>query len=115
MNALHSTYHSQGFEILAFPCNQFLFQMGDMDACALKYNTSYPHFAQINVNGSETLPLYRFIKSKLGVSKIGWNFDKFLCDRDGVPFKYYQSKVAPEDLEDDIKALLAKPATESKA
>jgi len=107
---LFAKYKDQGLEILGFPCNQFLYQMGDIETCALKFNADFPHFAQINVNGGEAFPLFKFLKAKLGIESISWNFEKFLCDRDGVPFKHYGMRVTPDKLEDDIKTLLTRPA-----
>ncbi len=48
-NQLYAKYKDQGFEILAFPCNQFMYEMGDSEACALKYDADFPHFGQLDV------------------------------------------------------------------
>jgi len=48
-NALYDVYHTQGLEILAFPCNQFLNQMGDMDMCTADFHATFPHFAEVKV------------------------------------------------------------------
>jgi len=90
--------------------------MGDIGACALKFHADFPHFAQINVNGDETLPLFKFLKAKMKVEKLSWNFDMFLCDREGVPVAYRPYKDGgPESFEEEIKTLLAKqPASAEK-
>jgi glutathione peroxidase len=54
---LYKEYHNQGFEILAFPCNQFNAQEpGDekeiKEFCSLTYDVTFPMFSKINVNGT---------------------------------------------------------------
>jgi len=107
-NELHSKYKDQGFAVLAFPSNEFGKQMGDTAACAVKFKAEFPHFGEVKVNGPESSDLFRFLKSKLGVRAVKWNFEKFLCDRDGVPVKHYLSGASKDEIESDIKRLLEK-------
>lgn len=86
---LYTKYHSQGFEILAFPCNQFLYQ--ESGTCLAikqfikKYNVEFPMFDKINVNGDDTHPVYKFLKSAFP-GRITWNFSgKFFVDANGIP------------------------------
>ena len=71
----------------------------------------FPLFSKIDVNGDNTHPLYGYLKKELpgvlGTEGIKWNFTKFLVDRQGKPVKRYASNEKPEDLEKDIKSLLA--------
>ena len=39
---------------------------------------------------------------------ISWNFEKFLIDATGQPFKRYSSHFHTKNIADDIEALLAK-------
>lgn len=69
LQKLYDTYHDKGFEILDFPCNQFLNQApGNTDEintfCTLNYQTTFPRFAKIKVNGKEAAPLYDWLKSE---------------------------------------------------
>lgn len=64
LQKLYDKYKDQGFEILDFPCNQFLNQAPENDAeissfCTLNYGTTFPRFAKIDVNG-ENAPLYMY-------------------------------------------------------
>ncbi len=67
-------------------------------------------FAKIDVNGSNAHPLYRFLVSQaagwLGVRRIGWNFSKFLIDRQGQVVKRYSSFAKPEQIAQDIETAL---------
>jgi glutathione peroxidase len=73
---------------------------------------TFPLFAKIEVNGDHTHPLYKYLKSAEpdpdGKTDIGWNFTKFLIDRQGHPLKRFVSKVKPEEIENQIQAELAK-------
>lgn len=69
LEALYRKYKDQGFEILAFPCNQFLGQEpGDNETiekfCTLKYDVTFTLFDKIDVNGEKESPLYTFLKAK---------------------------------------------------
>ena len=111
---LYLKHHEEGFEVLDFPCNQFAGQAPGSDEaihefCTLKYNTTFPRFKKINVNGKEEAPLYTYLKSQkkgaLG-SRIKWNFTKFLVDKEGNVVERYAPTTKPEDIEKDIEKLL---------
>ena len=117
LQAIYQKYQSKGFEVLAFPCNQFAFQEPGSNAeiqqfCQLNYNVSFPVFAKINVNGRNTHPLYKFLRSQtkgpVG-NPIKWNFTKFLVDRQGQVVERFEPVVKPEELSSQIESLLAKP------
>ena len=61
LQKLYDTYKDQGFVILDFPCNQFAGQApGSAEEintfCSLNYQTTFPRFAKIKVNGKEADP-----------------------------------------------------------
>jgi glutathione peroxidase len=113
---IYETYQAQGFEILDFPCNQFAGQAPGTaeeihEFCTLHYNTTFPQFAKIKVNGEETEPLYKFLKAeKKGLvgSRIKWNFTKFLVDQEGNVLERFGSATKPEEIAPKIEALLKK-------
>ena len=114
LEALYKKYQQQGFEILDFPCNQFAGQAPGSDEeihqfCTLRYNTSFPRFKKIDVNGKEESPLYTYLKSQqkgaLG-SRIKWNFTKFLVDREGNVVARFAPTVKPEAIDEKIAELL---------
>lgn len=111
LEALYKKYHDKGFEILDFPCNQFAFQAREDDEginkiCSLKFGTTFPRFKKIKVNGKDADPLYKYLVAETGGAKIGWNFTKFLIDRDGNIIERFGSKVTPEEIENKIEAAL---------
>ena len=115
LEALHRRFADRGFEVLAFPCNQFGAQEpGDAaeiaNFCSLTYDVTFPVFAKIDVNGAAADPLFERLKTAapgvLGSKAIKWNFTKFLVDRSGQVVRRYAPTTKPEDLAADIEALL---------
>ena len=105
---LYEKYHYQGFEILDFPCNQFAFQApGSAEKidsfCTLRYNTKFPRFEKIKVNGKDTAPLYKYLKDQKP-GRIQWNFAKFLIDKDGNVVERFAPSEKPDSLESSIQA-----------
>lgn len=134
---LYRTYKDKGFEILDFPCNQFKEQAKGSDEdiqkfCTLTYDTTFPRFSKIDVNGPAASPLFDYLKSvkRGGVSKgnilmralisltsklngkssdsgdIKWNFTKFLIDKDGNVVERFEPTVTANYIEPQIKKLL---------
>ncbi len=69
LEKLYEKYHSQGFEVLDFPCNQFGQQAPGTDEsihefCKLNYGTEFPRFKKLKVNGDDADPLYKFLKEQ---------------------------------------------------
>lgn len=114
LQELYDKYKDQGFEILDFPCNQFMGQApGSAEEinsfCTLNYQTTFPRFAKIKVNGKEAEPLFEWLKKEksgpLG-ARIEWNFAKFLINREGQVVERFSSKTDPLKLEEAINTLL---------
>lgn len=115
LEALYRRYSDRGFAILGFPCDQFSHQEPGDEAeiktfCTLTYDITFPLFAKIEVNGSNTHPLYAHLKKAqpglLGSESIKWNFTKFLVARDGTVLKRYAPTDTPEKIEADLLPLL---------
>lgn len=115
LEELYKKYKDQGFVILGFPCNQFGAQEPGNDNeiqqfCSLTYNVSFPIMSKIEVNGTNTAPVYNFLKSSapgiFGTESIKWNFTKFLVGKDGKVVNRYAPNTDPADIEADIKKAL---------
>ena len=101
--------------VLGFPCNQFGKQEPDDEGTIKafvksKYGVTFPMFSKVEVNGPGAHPVWKFLKSsqEVGTEEIGWNFFKFLVDREGHVVKRYSQRVKPFDMEQDIVDLLKK-------
>ncbi len=111
---LHEKYRAEGFEILDFPCNQFLKQAPGTEAeivdfCVSRYGVTFKQFSKVKVNGKEAAPLYAYLKKEKGGllgGRIKWNFTKFLIDREGNVVARFAPAVTPAELDAHVKELL---------
>ena len=117
LEQIYKQYKDKGFEILAFPCNQFGEQEPGTNEeiknfCSSKFDVSFKLFDKIDVNGSNKSPLYSILTDNeiTGKSDIKWNFEKFLIDKNGNIVARYASKVEPtgKELISAIEKELAK-------
>ena len=116
LQELYAKYHDRGLEVLGFPCDQFGHQEPGSDAeiqsfCELNYGVTFPIFSKIEVNGTGTHPLYKFLKNEKGGllgDAIKWNFTKFLVDKQGTVVERFAPQTAPERISADIERELAK-------
>ena len=116
LQKMYESYHKQGLEVLGFPCDQFLHQEPGSESeisqfCQTNYGVTFPMFSKIDVNGSDTHPLYSYLKEQapglFNSKAIKWNFTKFLVDKDGRVVKRYATRTKPEAIATDISKLLA--------
>ena len=116
LEAVYQQFKDKGAVVLGFPCNQFGSQEpGTADEigsfCEKNFGVTFPLFAKIDVNGSDTHPLFAQLKKQapglLGTEAIKWNFTKFLVRKDGTVFQRYAPTTKPEELVSDIEKLLA--------
>jgi glutathione peroxidase len=114
LEELYAQYKDKGFEVLAFPCDQFGNQEPGSDQdiksfCELNYGVDFPLFSKIEVNGDDAHPLYKFLKSEKGGllgDSIKWNFTKFLVDKQGNVIERYAPTTPPEKIAPDIEKQL---------
>ncbi|KNZ41777.1 glutathione peroxidase [Acetobacterium bakii] len=134
LEMLYEKHKDRGFEILDFPCNQFLGQAPGTDEeivsfCQLNYGVAFKTFSKIEVNGKNADPLYVYLKDQIsddiqdpqanaikkafrdlthniGGNSIKWNFTKFLVDQEGKVVARFAPAFKPEDIEPYIEKLL---------
>ena len=138
LEKLYEDYQAKGLEILDFPCNQFGQQAPGTEEeilsfCQLNYDTKFPMFKKVEVNGENASPLFTYLKGEKGfegfnlehpigkllddmLSKadpdykksadIKWNFTKFLVDQNGRVIRRYEPTTDIKEVEEDIKSLL---------
>ena len=104
MEKLYEEFKEDGFEILAFPSNDFAGQEPlDGEAiqqfCVTNYSASYSIFDKIHVKGKDADPLFQFFSNKKlngkFSSKPKWNFHKYLIDKDGKVVDYFYTITKP--------------------
>ena len=115
LEELFQQYREQGFEVLAFPCNQFGGQEPGnaseiAEFCKVNFGLTFPLMEKVDVNGDDASPLFDWMKAEkpglMGSKAIKWNFTKFLIDREGNVVKRYAPTDAPKSISKDIEKLL---------
>lgn len=102
LEAVYKKYHDKGFEVLAFPANEFGKQEpgsnGEIkEFCKSNYSVSFPLFSKIVVKGDGIHPLYKQLTSAEGFSgDIGWNFAKFLVGKNGEIIARFEPREKPD-------------------
>jgi glutathione peroxidase len=101
---LYRELKSKNFVVIGFPCNQFGAQEPGTPSeiqsfCSVNFGVSFPLSAKIEVNGPHRHPLYAWLTAPENgfPGDIGWNFEKFLIDRDGRVNCRYPSGTKPTD------------------
>ncbi|NUN10704.1 MAG: glutathione peroxidase [Ignavibacteriaceae bacterium] len=114
LEAIYRKYKDQGFEILAFPCNDFGGQEPGtneeiVEFCSSKFDVTFKLFDKIEVLKNKA-PLYAVLTDNplTGTEDIKWNFEKFLINREGNIVSRFKSKVTPEseEIAEQIEKLL---------
>ncbi|WJS97493.1 glutathione peroxidase [Novosphingobium humi] len=115
LEKLWRDYGARGFEVIAFPCNQFGGQepgsaeeIGEF--CRVNFGLSFPLMGKVEVNGPDADPLWNWLKESapgiLGTKKIKWNFTKFLIGCDGHVVRRFAPNVKPEAIAGAIENIL---------
>lgn len=116
LSELHEKYCLKGLTILGFPCDQFGQESRsepEIKEFLADNNIEWDVFGKINVNGDNSIPLYKWLKHKtestLFLPKIlKWNFTKFLVDKNGQPVARYAPNTSPLSFVEDIERELEK-------
>ncbi|UCH66923.1 MAG: glutathione peroxidase [Ignavibacterium sp.] len=117
LEEIYKTYNPEGFEILAFPCNDFGGQEPGtneeiMAFCSTNYSVTFKLFDKVKIFGEDKSELYERLtnNSVTEMSDIKWNFEKFIISRDGSIVARFSPKTQPSDeqITSLIEAELAK-------
>jgi len=126
LEAVYKKYADKGFVILGFPANNFMRQEPGSNEeiqafCKSKFGVTFPMMSKISVLGDDKAPLYKFLTEQPTAGdfagEIGWNFNKYIVDRNGNLIARYNSLAKPDDkkVTDEIEAALsAKAAVASR-
>jgi len=106
LETVYQTHREAGFVVLGFPCNQFAGQEPGTNAeikefCSSKYSVTFPLFDKLDVNGEHRHPLYVALAGPGSPfpGDIGWNFGKFLVNREGKVIARFSPKTHVESPE----------------
>ena len=105
---LYSQYKDFNFMIVGFPSNDFLWQEPGknediIEFCEENYGVTFPMMSKITVKGSKKHPIYQFLtqksKNKFKDSRVTWNFQKYLINKDGKIEKIISPRTRPDSQE----------------
>ena len=105
LEKLHETYAARGFEVLGFPCNQFMGQEPGTaeeirEFCSTTYGVQFPIFEKIDVNGAQQHPIFAELEQQADADgeagDVKWNFEKFLVSPEGEVVARYRPRIDPE-------------------
>lgn len=114
LEQLYQEYKERGLVVIGFPCDQFAGQEPETDedmvgVCRRDFGVTFQLSKKIDVNGSNTHPVFVYLKShaKSLLSKdIKWNFTKFLVSADSEKIRRYAPTTNPMSLREEIERLL---------
>ena len=114
--SLQEDYHSSGFNVLAFPCNQFGGQEPSANEEILKfakdkYDVNFPMFAKVDVKGEDISKVYEYL-TKTVLSTPTWNFCKYLVDRNGEVVQFFKVKDSFVTIRQSLDYLISRTHTE---
>lgn len=101
LQEMYERYQNRGFEVLAFPANNFGKQEPGSNSeiksfCYTKYSLTFPLFSKISVAGRDQHPLYRYLTEQSPFpGRVTWNFQKYLVDRSGRVIGKYDPGLNP--------------------
>ncbi len=106
LQKIYNKYRENGFEILAFPSNDFGGQEPGTNEqikefCTTNFGVEFQLFDKVKVVGDEKIELYERLTNSPTVESgdVKWNFEKFLVGKDGIILNRFRSKVKPESEE----------------
>jgi glutathione peroxidase len=105
LEKLYKKYQGRQFVVLGVPTNDFGGQTPEDDKsmlefCQKNYNVTFPILSKGTIKGKEMRDLYKFLtqkSSKEFQGEVGWNFVKFLVNKDGIVVGRFSSYVSPDD------------------
>jgi glutathione peroxidase len=108
LQKLYSQYKDLNFVIVGFPSNDFLWQEPGsndeiIDFCEQNYGVTFPMMSKITVKGTKKHPIYQFLteksKNNYRDSRVTWNFQKYLVNREGRVEKIISPRTRPDSEE----------------
>ena len=114
--SLQEDYHNSGFNVLAFPCNQFGGQEPASNEEILKfakekYTVNFPMFAKVNIKGEDISAVYEQLVSTV-LNAPTWNFCKYLVDRNGEVVQFFKEKDSFVNIRQSLDYLISRTHTE---
>lgn len=116
LQQLQKEFADAGLVVIGVPCNDFGGQEpggpAEIKQCAAGFQASFPLTEKITIKGANKHPLYQALTGDASPAPgdVGWNFEKFLIDRNGKVVARFDSSTEPDaaDLVSAIKKAVAR-------
>lgn len=102
LQAMHEKYSEKGLVVVGVPCNQFGGQEPGSskdirEFCTTRYDVKFPILEKVDVNGDDRSKLYSYlIDNAEDHSDIGWNFEKFIVNKEGKVAGRFSTRTKPD-------------------
>lgn len=102
LQALYEKYKDQGFVVLGVPSNDFMGQEPGSNQeikhfCEMTFGITFPMTEKVSVKGKDADPFYQWAAAQKNGDNPGWNFHKFLIDKDGALLGSFATRTEPDD------------------
>lgn len=110
LEALHQEFKDDGLVVLGFPSDSFNQEIKNeekvAEVCYMNYGVTFTMFSTVPVRGSDAHPIFKALADQSEAP--GWNFNKYLVDKDGKVIEHFGSRAQPdsEAFKEVIKAAL---------
>lgn len=99
LEAVHQRFKDDGLVVVGFPSNDFRQEDSDEDKtaeiCYVNYGVTFAMLSTSSVKGGDANPVFKALAEQ--TSAPGWNFNKYVLDRDGKAVKHFGSRTRPDD------------------
>jgi glutathione peroxidase len=105
LESLYKKYKDKNFVVLGVPTNDFGGQTpeddkGMLEFCQKNYNVTFPILTKKTIKGKDKRELYKFlVEATPKEGEVGWNFVKFLVNKEGQVTGRFSSYTSPDDKE----------------
>ncbi len=102
LQTLWDKYKEKGFVVLGIPTNDFGLEPRDeagiKEFCEANFNAHFPMTTLSHIKGDKQHPFFKQVESDLGKDALpGWNFFKYLVDKNGKIINVFPTNIQPED------------------
>lgn len=105
LESLYQKYKAKDFVVLGVPTNDFGGQTpeddkGMLEFCQKNYDVTFPILTKKTIQGKDSRELYKYLTTKTPKDlrgDVGWNFEKFLVNKEGKVVVRWKSSVLPDD------------------
>ncbi len=98
LESLYQRYKADGLVIIGFPSNDFNQEAASAQetatVCYTNYGVSFPMVSEVRVKGTKAHPIFKQLAKEQGSP--GWNFTKYLVDRNGKVVATFSTRTSPD-------------------